>query len=738
MVARWVARIGKSRLSVRQYFRRFKVPFSRRQYWHYQRRWKQGGISALRDGRCGGNHRKLNAEVEGFLAAYVQTHAEVSLGELRRLVKTRFNATVWKSTISRAVKRLGLSLRRRQASAVEKYYIPFGGLELVMALACHLGWPQSTAEIIGREMVRLKRRLGKQWSRPPDRRARDSRGHFTSDYSRRRDVRESRFASIEEKRGRKNFASMSLIQADAQVLARKSLAVLTLPLITRQGISRSVDTAWGESLRSLCGFNYKNETLQKFFRELKYVGVAESLLRGQVPFWQKRWKGTSRGKLELPLLCYYVDGNTKAYWSSRRVEQNKVTMLGRVMGCLEQVFVHDQFGRPIYFETYSGHAPMGEYVLHLFDKIEGSLEAAPNRLQVNRAIIIDGAGNSVRTLRAFAAQGKYHYITSLDNNQWQPRKIRLESRARRYAYGPATLSECELEMEDSAEPGYLIVTRAIKIKWDYGRMTVLITSFPKDTVGSSEVVKAYFDRWPAQELGFKVMKHAACLHRVVGYGKKQIADRNVLRKQQKLTNEIQALRSQLTIPLDEIAREESRLSTLIRRERRLRAKSRIRDGRRILAREDAPYLKRVGKEIAQIERAIKRIEKEQPALHKLRKKEREWLRLQDKRTLYRADVELDQIATYFRVAFVNLSAYLLSEYFGGSPLSLGHLMAHVLHIPATIEQTDTSKRVILHVSQKDRTTTTALGPVIQKINELNIVNLSDQRITFELTTTGAI
>ncbi|MFQ5944554.1 MAG: hypothetical protein ACE5JF_13485 [Anaerolineales bacterium] len=608
-----------------------------------------------------------------------------------------------------------------------------------MALACHLRWPQSTAEIIHRELKRLKRSRAQGWHQPIDRRGRNSRGRFTPHYNRRKAVRESRFASIEQKRGTKNFASMSITQADAQVLARKSLAVLALPLLTRQGMSRSVDTPLGESLRSLCGFNYRNETLRKFFSELKYLGVAESLLRGQVPYWHRQWQGTSRGTLELPLLCYYVDGHTKAYWSSQRVRQNKVTMLGRVMGCLEQVFVHDQFGRPLYFETYSGHAPLGEQVLSLFEKIEESLEAAPKRLQVTRAIIIDGVGNSVRTLRAFAAQSHYHYITSLDANQWSPRKIRREGRARRYAYGPATLRECELELQDSQEPEYLIVTRAIKIEWDYGRTTVLITSLPEGTIGPSEVVKAYFERWPAQELSFKVMKHVACLNRVAGYGKQRLPDSNVMRKQHKLAAEIKTLREQLALPLEVIARQESRLPALIRKERQLRAKSPIRDGRRILPRQEAQRLRALGQDIARIQRAIKRIEKPHaPALRRLRNKERQWLRLQSKHSVYHADVELDQIATYFRVAFTNLCAYLLSEYFGSSPLSLGHLVEHVLHIPATIEQTDTTKRIFLHASQKDRATTLALGPVIEKLNTPTIVNLSGQRVMFELRSNGVI
>jgi transposase len=463
-IVEWIARISNSRLSVREYFRRFQVPFSQRQYFLYKRQWQQSGVGAVPDGRASGNHRKLSAEAEGFLAGYVRTHPQASLEEVQGLVEVRFNTVVSKSALSRALKRVGVSLTGQRAAVVRKDYSPFGGFELVVALACHLRWPQSTAEIIRTQLKRLKRSRAKGWAQPGDGRGRDGRGCFTPRYNRRKDVRESRFASIEHKRGTKNFASMSISQATAQVLARKTLAVLALPLLTRHGMSRSVDTPLGETLGSLCGFNYKNETLRKFFSELKYLGVAESLLRGQVPYWQRHWQGTSRAGLEVPLLCYYVDGHTKAYWSSRRVRQNKVTMLGRVMGCLEQVFVHDQFGRPLYFETYSGHAPLGEQVLSLFEKIEGSLEAPPKRLQVTRAIIIDGVGNSVRTLRAFAAQSHYHYITSLDANQWNPRKVRSEGRGRRYTYGGATLRECELELQDSQEPGYLIVTRAIKIE----------------------------------------------------------------------------------------------------------------------------------------------------------------------------------------------------------------------------------------------------------------------------------
>lgn len=735
---KWVRRIDSSCLSIRRFFRKFKVPFSRIQYFRYKKKMAQQGVSALGDGRAAGNHRKLSLEAEGFLAGYLGSHSEVSLGELCRRVLARFGTTVTIPAMSRCLKRLALTKTRKSASTIRREHTSFGGFELLVALACQLRWPQTTAQIIRRQITRLRKSQLYGWNRPADRKGRDSRGCFTRGYSLRQDVRETRFASIEHKRDRKNFASMSIVGAGPQAVARKCLAVLALPLVSRQGMSRSVNTPLGESLGSLCGFNYRDETLRKFFRELKYLGVAESLLRDQVPYWQKQWERTSRGIFELPLLCYYVDGNTKAYWSSRRVRQNKVTMLGRVMGCLEQVFIHDQFGHPIYFETYSGHAPLGERVLSLFEKIEESLDAVPQRLHVNRAIIIDGAGNSVRTLRAFASQSQYHYITSLDSNQWSPRKIRREGHARRYAYGPATLRDCELELEDSSEPGYWVVTRAIKIEWDYGRVTVLITSLPEPTIGPSEVVKAYFDRWPAQELSFKVMKHVACLNRVAGYGKQRLPDRNMARKQQKLADDIKRWRRQLTIPLGEIAREENRLPALIRKERLLRAGSRIHKGRRLLAKKDAHRLTALGKEIARIERAIRQIGKQTPALRRLRKKEKEWLRLQGKQTVYHADVELDQITTYFRIAFSNLCAYFLSEYLDVSALRLGHLVDHVLHIPATIEHTKGTKRVILHITEKDRATTTALEPVVEKINALNASNLAGQRILFELKQGGNI
>jgi len=49
----------------------------------------------------------------------------------------------------------------------------------------------------------------------------------------------------------------------------------------------------------------------------------------------------------------------------------------------------------------------------------------------------------------------------------------------------------------------------------------------------------------------------------------------------------------------------------------------------------------------------------QKDLQRLRRYEKQWLRLQGKEYVYRVDVELDQIMTYFRVALVNLSSWFI-------------------------------------------------------------------------------
>lgn len=733
-IAEWVDRIDRSRLSPRQYLARYCVPFSLAQYYRYRDAHRRYGIEGLVDGRSQGNSRVIHEKAEGFLLGYVSAHQDVTLKDLRKALRERFDIEVSPWGLNKCLRRLGIGLRRPAKSREStKSWTPYGGFQLVLALAWYCQWPQATAEVIQKAMAgaRRSKRFATAQSRA-DLQGRNRRGEFTARYNRRLQVREQRFESVEVKRRSKSLPSMDLFKVGAEALARKCLAILALPLVTHNGEIRTVDTAPGMALKAVCGFQYQQATLARFLSELKYVGVSEALLRHLVDYWQERWHD-GRGAVEthLPLLCYYVDGNTKALWSRKRVKRNKVSMLGRVMGCLEQVFVHDSQGRPLYFETYSGHAPMGEYILSLFEKIENSLEGGGSKLPIQRAIVMDAASNSVRTLRAFAAQKKYHYITSLDANQWSPRKIRKEGQPQRYRHGSATLWDCEIELEDSKERNYLLVTRAIKIRWDEGKKTYLVTSLPKELIGASLVVKSYFDRWPYQELEFKVMKAVACLNRVAGYGKQKLPDKSAQKHQRDLAARIRKLKKGVAEAQAAIEKEEAHRATLITKERRLRARSRIVEGRRILSKGEAEELKTISGRISSHQRRLKAIRKDHPDCKKLERAERDWMRLQGKETVYKVDVELDQIMTYFRISLVNLYSY-LANLLGASRLSLVKLLHTVLLLPGTIEETKDMRHVLLEKNEKDPETMERLAHVVEVINKMNIRDDEGKRFNFAI------
>jgi len=704
----WLSRIEKSGCTITEFFEKYNVPFSRSQYYLYKKRLKRFGESGLRDKRSEGGNRKLTGESEAFVAGCVESNPDISLQWIQEALSKRFGVTLSPSGVTRFLQRLNpdrekraRGRRREYEHKVERKHNTCGGFELIVALAYHLGWPQMTADAIKKSVRSLKRTKAFRCAEGSfDKEGRDKFGRFTAQYNQREDVRKSRFESITEKRRQKNWKSMNVIRDDIRTIERKSLAILSLPVITMNGGIRTVDSALGQEVKHFAGFNYRQSSLTKYLNELKYLGVSENLLQNVVTFWAKCWGPEMKELSHRTFLCYYIDGNTKALWSSRRVKQNKVTMIGRVMGCLEHVFIHDSFGHPVYFETYSGHGPCGEHILEMFEKIEGTIQEVPgSRTSVTRVLVMDGASNSVKTLRAFASQDKYHYITPLDDNQWKERRIDSIGRPKRYRYGKATLREVVIELEDSQEKGYLIRTRAIKIDWDNGKMTVLLTSLPVETAGLSEVVRSYFDQ-VAQRQG-----HAAKM--------------------------INRLTEVLKKPLGDIGVHEESIAKLIPKERRLRNQSEIIHGKRELPERLREQLKSYGKHIEKHEREIKKIEKEHPDHFRLlRKHKREWLGLQGKEAVYKVDVELDQIVTFHRVSLANLYAYFIKHFLGGQPMSMTDLLHKLIHLPATIKETDAVRKIILDYNKKDKLMMEKLSEAIEKINALHVIGPQGKRMEF--------
>ena len=738
----WLKRIEKSELTVSDYLKKNNVPFSRSQYYLYRKKYSESGYDGIRDRRADGGNKKTNTEIESFILGCIASNPDVNHSWLQQELASRYGSNLSPSGLTRIIQRLNppekksRSRGRPQINDQEEMYNSCGGFELIVALAYHLGWPQMTTNIIMEEVYALKKnKVFKTSENKFDNQGRDKLGRFTERYNQRESIKGTRFDSISDKRQKKNWKSMNIVRDEARTIERKSMAVLSLPVVTMNGSIKTVNCALGKELKHFTGFDYKHSSLVKYLSELKYLGVSGSLLENLVKFWAKCWGEEMHGLKNQALICYYIDGNTKAVWSSKRVKKNKVTMLGRVMGCLEHVFIHDCFGHPIYFETFSGQAPNGEYVLELFGKIEEGIENVPGaRTKVCRAIVMDGAGNSVKTLRAFASQNKYHYITILDNNQWNERKISFEKPATRYRYGNASLMEVEIELTDSQEKEkYIIRSRAIKITWDTGKETALITSIPLEKVDSSEIVHSYFKRWPSEELQFRSMNAVVSLKKVAGYGKKEIEDEKILERQRHATKMIEKLKKELSTQLKEIEDQEKAITELIPEERCLRNKSKIKKGKRILSSKLMKKLKSYEKQISKHKREIKKIEKkDQDKFKRLRKHQREWLRLQGKEAVYKVDVELDQIVTFHRVGLANLYAYFIKNYLGGQPMSMLSLLQKIIHLNAKVKETRECRHILLDYNEKDKQVMAKLEKAIEKINMHKVIGPHGKQMVFGL------
>lgn len=730
-------KVEKSELSTKKYFAAQQTPINIRQYFRLKKKFQEQGNAGLLDQRHAGNARKLTKEQEQLLPGIFTYNRHLSLGYLQKELRTRWGIDYDRSRIHQL--RQKFNLPRIKQKMTEQETIQFAGIEIFSALVHHVG-------ILKHWNVTIQQRLQQvqsteSGSKDTNHRsagdhnyARRRNGTFSARYNRLGCVRRMKFASIEDKVKNKDFSRLSMSQIKDDNLDRKNLALLLLPLVTNNGTVRSLDTPLGNALEYSCGYNYKNATIDKYLRELKYLQVSAELINCNARFWSRFWK--QYDSTDHKLACYYIDGNVKPLWSSKRCRKGKVSMLGRVMGCLEQVVIHDGFGHPLYFQTFSGHADLQKYALQSMEEMDKLLTEGQHvrtkKSPCSRALIIDSAGNAVQTLRAFS-NSDYHYITILDTNQINQRKFKHISPSERYCYGKATLTDCRIELIDSKERDYIYESRAVQVHWDNGKQCCLVTSIPKTIFDASEVVKGYFDRWPCCEKQYAMMKASTCFFQVVGYGKKLVADKKMLERIKKLQDDLRQLRHELQMPLSLISAKEEELQPLFEKERQLKEKSEIQDGKRIQSRRNQQAFKTCQRDIGRIQREIKRTEEPfQKQFTSLRKKSKEFARIQGKREVYHVDVELDQLLTSFRLTLANLFAFLLKEIIGGTPMEMNTFIQNTLLLSGRIEHLSDRRKVYINRNEKNPQFMTKLAKGLSKLNALNICHPRGGSYEFEL------
>jgi hypothetical protein len=506
-----------------------------------------------------------------------------------------------------------------------------------------------------------------------------------------------------------------------KTISRYNLALLCLPLVTNNGKSSRVNRVKGNDLEFLCGYNYKDSALDKYLRELKYLKVSEKLVSETAKFWMKFWR--VRNQEETIFVCYYIDGNTRPLWSQNRCYKGKVTMLGRVMNCLENVFIHDGKGHPLYFQTFHGHADLGEHALGMIMELTKHFSDVSEQVLVRRILIIDGGGNSVKTMRAFSGKDDEYFITILDNNQVKERKFKHKKRKKIYRFGSATLIDCRIELLDSTQKGYIYEARAVIVNWENGKESVLVTNISAELLDASQIVKRYFDRWPNQEKQFRNMKGPLNIHRIVGYGKKLEDYDSMKEKHSKIKQTVEQLRAKLRDPLSEKEEIDKELTTLYRKERKLREKSKINLGKRVLSEPDSRELEEIERKIDKSLRRQKAIEKKHKEdFAKLKKNMKEEGRIRFKDKIYRIDTELDQIMTCFKLSFANLCSFFLTECMNHERYELVTLFDSIFQLGGKARTTDREKTIEFERNPKEQKVMKKLEAGIKKLNEMKIQN----------------
>ena len=724
-----IRKIEESKQPVSVYFNQNSVPFSRAQYYRYQKTLKKYGENGLRDEREDGNYTKLTERIKDYIIATVKENRSISSSQLQSKVLNQFDVQISLSGLNNF--RASVSLTRSPTHKKEEYKCQkSGGGEILTSLSFFTHIIELYTRTIAEQMNTVRQSPLFERNKDIKKDNPDIRlnGKFTREYNQLESVRENRFKSIDDKLKDKDFSSMKIFEMSEKTISRYNLALLCLPLVTSNGRSSRVNRVKGNDLSFLCGYNYKDTSLDGYLRELKYLKVSDLLIAATAKFWADFWRNESEE--ETYFVCYYIDGNTKALWSSNRCYKGRVTMLGRVMNCLENVFIHDGKGHPLYFQTFHGHADLGSNALPMLTKLTELLDDPAANISVKRILVMDGGANGVETLRAFKGGDEY-FITILDDNQTKERKFKHIKEETSYKYGNAKLVECKIELPDSKESGYTYECRAVVVNWDNGRKSVLITDIPSELLDASEITKKYFDRWPMQEKQFRDAKSGVNIQRITGYGKKIENYDKMSEKHGALCKRITQLKAELEKPLSEIEAIEEKLTDLYQQERTFREKSKIVDGQRVLSGVDSVELENYETKIDKYLRQQKKIEKEhKDAFKRLKKYLKEEKRIRDKDKVYRIDVELDQIVTCFKMTFVNICSLFLTQCMGCERFELQTLFESIFQLGGESFVSEGAKMIELEMNPKEPELMDKLNKGLSILNTMNIRDPDGRSVRF--------
>ena len=685
----------------------------------WQERYLEQGFEGLISRRCPPAREPMPEAVRVAICTLRRAAPAIAVENIVSHVAKHHDYSTSETVVKLVLRKAGLARRRGppagSSGPVGERRLELGGMKLVEAACVETGYVDVLTKSVVEHVKDLPRPAD---AGPPDTSGRDDKGRFLSEYNERfvkgaEDSIGPGFASVELKREGLDPDRLQISQVRPEIIARKFMALLVSPLLGG-GRWDGIRVPRGELLEELCGEAYMPATLDRFTRELKYAGVANTLWESHAPLWLNLTSGWGE---PLRAVVLYVDGTTKPVWTRLFSESAKVSSIGRTMPAIEQVAFHSGYGVPLWMLTCSGRAPLVKEV----PKALVRMEQEWGESSVGRIVVIDAEGNSIPFLKGLEqGEPKRAWLTRLRPGWVKGKRIFNRNNYQAYRDGDRVRSG----VADFNDPdGGAFRMRVVEVeRRTTGDITYLGAAMllREQDWKPQQLADLYFDRWPNQEANFRAVNQAVGLKEVHGYGKQLVDNITVINELDKVAGKadraderVRKLAPEVSDLQARVATQEKELGRLARRKEKVaaelhdRVEQGVRPSRKLvrLSVEDRDLAQAIDAAGAGLDKVRSKLDKTSTALDtavtRLNKyRDREDL-LHSRRTIFKHDVELDSLFALLKVGMVLLVTYVLKEYFDNARMSVGTFLDRVATLPATLHQTPQLEIVTYEYNRRD-------------------------------------
>ena len=751
-----ILRIRDKKEDIPLVFRETNLSYQPKTYYFLKSKYERDGllglISKIDKRGCKAPDKK--EKIWNYIKKTKQNHPTLTGREIREKVFKKYNTIYTTSNINHIIGQLNIEVTQGRPPKETEVPLNCAGAFILIAALMETGFMEHLLKEQQEMVRRIKEKLNSEKEKKPLSSSengtkqekgvfsKDERGKFQKyesdsdeDYENNGFI-SSKFLSVKKRIQTRDLSRLDILNINETTAYRKNITLLLLPILTNHSRPIELNETLGDELTYLAGFDYKGNTIDKYLREMKYLLLSGDILDKIAQFWCRFWENKTGSPIKQ--VCYYFDGYTKPLWSDYRVKQGKVTMMGRVMGCLEQVFIHSERGYPIMFQTFSGNVYLPDAIKKLHKQIDKILPE-----QVHRISVFDAGANSVDFYETFTDD---YFICILNNNQYK-QDLSDVVISKTIEVDRSVYIEAEKKLRNSKTKLFYNARLVLYRKPDTERYIAFITNTPKDNLAAKSIVDTYYKRWPNQEHSFRDMNSGVHLATNSGFGKTQIVNlvvqknKNILEQKIKLKKDrIQELSetiSELKIQKEEsdkqIKKEKQEIELKIKHlekeitfaEDKKQTKSFLRELKqsykkkenclKMMLKNEAKTKNRLPKLLAQ-----KKIEEVNN-----KKNSAEFERINKKEIAYENDVELDQLLCNYKIAFANLCGFVCKEYFPGLAITLEKLITKVFNRQGKIITKGRNTEIVIYLSKKDELMADMIEHACEIINK-KMIKLYDK------------